>query len=126
MTKKDYIILAKAISEATTTGNNIVRALADALGRDNPKFDRHRFIVACEPVAPAAPVEPKVDFTIENHGSLFCIRPRNPEAVKWLRDTCPEDAQFLGNGMAVEPRYLDGVLNAIDEAGLVYATNRGA
>lgn len=55
----------------------------------------------------------KLDFTIENHGSILLFRPNTPAAKTWLRETAPEDAQFLGNAMAVEPRYVMNVATAI-------------
>lgn len=60
------------------------------------------------------------DFDIENHGSLFFVRPLTRKGKKFLKETAPEDAQFMGSAMAVEPRYIQGVLDAIVEAGLTY------
>jgi hypothetical protein len=57
MTKKDYILLAKAIlltksdlnvAGRETTGINMVaRNVANTLAQDNPRFDRVRFLAAC-------------------------------------------------------------------------------
>lgn len=52
MTKKDYIALARIMSDnrfsdRRRTWNNIYDALADMLERDNPKFDRAKFQAAC-------------------------------------------------------------------------------
>lgn len=58
------------------------------------------------------------DFQIESHGSISLVRPLNKAAAQWLVDTCPEDAQFMGNAMVVEPRYVFGVIDAIDAHGL--------
>lgn len=57
-------------------------------------------------------------FSIENHGSIILVRPLTAAAKAWLKETAPDDAQFLGNAMAVEPRCLDGVLDAIADAGM--------
>ena len=56
MTRKDYIILAKALSDALTyyqpplaCQQGVEAAafrIADALQRDNPNFDRGRFLTA--------------------------------------------------------------------------------
>ena len=53
MTRKDYVLLAEALnrSEAPYADGEMVRrsvaeCIADALARDNPRFDRHRFLVA--------------------------------------------------------------------------------
>ena len=58
------------------------------------------------------------DFSIENHGSLYLVRPLTQQAKQWLRQSAPEEAQFMGSAMAVEPRYVEGVLEAAREEGL--------
>ena len=62
MTRKDYILLAVAIresriydpTEATAPAQRefTARCIAAALARDNPRFDRDRFMKACEVVTP--------------------------------------------------------------------------
>ena len=52
------------------------------------------------------------DFTLENHGSIFLMRPRTKRAAAWLDDTAPEDAQFFANALAIEPRYVPNVAAA--------------
>lgn len=57
MTRKDYIKLAAAIKKARqdimfydnaqAAIESVVTGLADALGDDNPRFDRERFVKAC-------------------------------------------------------------------------------
>jgi hypothetical protein len=60
MTRKDYIAIAAAIKEARSHGAETVAAtefnlgvttatqrVADVLARDNPRFDRARFLTAC-------------------------------------------------------------------------------
>lgn len=57
MTKKDYIKIAATLKENHPTVDNSMQALsvwnvivldfADMLAKDNPLFDRHRFLVAC-------------------------------------------------------------------------------
>ena len=56
-------------------------------------------------------------FQLENHGSIFLIRPLNDAANQWLRETAPEDAQFFGDAMVVEPRYVREVIGAIEADG---------
>lgn len=54
MTKKDYQAIARAIHDACNSGKDnrivadIVDALADVMAADSPRFDRARFIEACE------------------------------------------------------------------------------
>jgi hypothetical protein len=59
-----------------------------------------------------------MDLLIENHGTIWLVRPVTDAAIQWLKDTAPEDAQFLGYAMAVETRYLDGVIEAARNDGL--------
>lgn len=59
----------------------------------------------------------KIDFSVTNCGSLFLVHPLTKAARAWLDETAPEDAQFMGTAMAVEPRYLEGVREAAREAG---------
>lgn len=54
MTKKDYIIIAKAINEMYLGHKDWVRNLeqvgnkfAETLKADNPRFDTERFLTAC-------------------------------------------------------------------------------
>ena len=52
MTRKDYQLIASVLSNFATDGtptddrDAIAYDLADALGADNPRFDRERFLVA--------------------------------------------------------------------------------
>ena len=62
MTKKDYQAIARAIHEQIVASINdphkthsrgglaaaIIDAIADVLAADNPRFDRARFVEACE------------------------------------------------------------------------------
>jgi hypothetical protein len=56
-------------------------------------------------------------FNIENHGSIVLVRPLSRDGAQWLQDTAPEDAQFFGDALCVEPRYIVGVCEAIIEVG---------
>lgn len=57
MTRKDYVLIAEAISYYQHYRNEterqiargVARELANALATDNPKFNRGRFLDACEP-----------------------------------------------------------------------------
>ena len=52
MTRKDYVLIAKVLSNYTAEGgvtierDEIARALADAFAVENPRFDRTRFLKA--------------------------------------------------------------------------------
>lgn len=62
-----------------------------------------------------------MDLSFENHGSLFLVRPLTDAGRKFLDETAPDDAQFLGLAMAVEPRYVPGVREAAQDYGLEVA-----
>lgn len=55
MSKKDYKAIAQIISDTTDATNIPVHTVTDALvsrlaiyfEKDNPNFDKHRFILAC-------------------------------------------------------------------------------
>lgn len=54
---------------------------------------------------------------LENHGSIWLLRPLDAAAREWLRETAPEEAQFMSDALAIEPRYVDGVVEAFTDAG---------
>lgn len=62
------------------------------------------------------------DLAVEHHGSVCLIRPYTQEGDAWLQRTAPDDAQFMGKAMAVEPRYIQGVIEAARAAGMKVAT----
>lgn len=65
---------------------------------------------------------PRIDIRLENHGSLYLARPLTDAAKEWINRTAPEDAQFLGNALAIEPRYVSGFCDAaIIDGGLEVA-----
>jgi hypothetical protein len=57
MTRKDYVLIAQTIADLMSDFNNggddsvslslVAQELADTLAKDNPRFDRDRFLVAC-------------------------------------------------------------------------------
>jgi hypothetical protein len=51
MTRKDYVMIADTIAtswhHSADSKADLAYRFADALEADNPRFDRHRFLVAC-------------------------------------------------------------------------------
>ena len=61
MTRKDYVLIAKAIKSSRVSNyldnpnralylngiDNAAHNMADALASDNPRFDRDKFLTAC-------------------------------------------------------------------------------
>ncbi len=61
---------------------------------------------------------PTVDFLCENHGSVFLLRPLTQPAQSWIEENLPSDAQWFGNGVVVEHRYIWAILEGIQNDGL--------
>lgn len=47
-----------------------------------------------------------IKFRYENHGSIVLARPLNRRSRAWVRRTAPDNAQFFGEALAIEPRYV--------------------
>ena len=59
----------------------------------------------------------RVDIRVENHGSLFLLRPvtaRGHEAIDAVIEGNTE-VQTLGGAIAVEPRYVSGLVAQLKE-----------
>lgn len=59
------------------------------------------------------------DFTVENHGSLFTFRPNTAAASAWCEDHIPEDANWWAGAVAVEPRFIEAIVDGASADGLV-------
>ncbi len=62
------------------------------------------------------------DFSIEGEGrfcSIYLLRPLTSAAFEWIDEHIPEDAQRLGNAIAVEHRYIGAIAAGIISDGLV-------
>jgi hypothetical protein len=68
------------------------------------------------------PSRTELDFKLENHGSLFLLRPLNSAAKEWmgehLRMDNPE-TQFWGDAIVIESRYVAPIVDGIIADGLV-------
>lgn len=62
-----------------------------------------------------------VDLKVENHGTIFLLRPVSSAGQAWIDEHIPEDAQSLGNAVAVEHRYIEDIVEGALEDGLVVA-----
>lgn len=58
------------------------------------------------------------DFTVQNHGSIFILTPHTPEAEAWVEEHIPDDAQLWGNGIVVEHRFIDNIVEGARADGL--------
>lgn len=57
------------------------------------------------------------DIIITNHGSVLIVAPQNETAREWLEDHT--DGMWYGGGLCVEPRYIDGLMEGMENDGLV-------
>lgn len=59
-----------------------------------------------------------MDFTLENHGTIFLLQPHSEEAKQWIKDHLPDDAQTFGPSTCIEHRYIADIVNGISADGL--------
>lgn len=58
------------------------------------------------------------DIEVENHGTIFLLRPLTTAGQEWLNEHIPEDAQTMGNAVACEPRYAIDIVVGMQRDGL--------
>jgi hypothetical protein len=51
-------------------------------------------------------------------GSLYLVRPVGEEAREWLNENIAEDAAYFGGALAVEPRYIEALLEGAQYDGI--------
>lgn len=59
-------------------------------------------------------------FEIENHGSIVLVRPGSDAVYDWLKENT--DGTWFGGALAVEPRYVAALEEALMEAGFAPAS----
>ena len=57
--------------------------------------------------------EAGLDFRCENHGSIFLLYPLSESAKSWVEENLPSDAQWFGNAVVIEHRYVWAILEGI-------------
>lgn len=62
-------------------------------------------------------IQMEPDFAVENHGSIFLVRPINPEVKNWLVENVSGENQWFGGAMVVEPRYVDNLVDGLESSG---------
>lgn len=60
---------------------------------------------------------PSPDFLLAHEGTIVTLRPQSMVASRWLHDNVDDTAAWHGDALVFEPRYLDQLGAAIDEAG---------
>jgi hypothetical protein len=64
------------------------------------------------------------DFEISHHGTLSLFHPLNDRANKWLGRHCTPDNehQYLARALAIDHRYVGGIVDLAIRDGLIQAT----
>lgn len=65
-----------------------------------------------------ASTAPTPDVSVENHGTIFLVRPLSQRANAWIGEHVPEDAMFFGGALVVEHRYVESIVAAIMDEGM--------
>ena len=59
------------------------------------------------------------DLRVDNHGSIILVTPLTPAGEEWIDiNVSPEPWQWLGRGLAVEPRYAGALIEGAMGDGL--------
>lgn len=59
-----------------------------------------------------------VDFHISDHGSVWLLAPVSKAAKEFVADNIDPGAQWFAGSVVIEWRYVEPIVNAIDDAGL--------
>jgi hypothetical protein len=59
----------------------------------------------------------KYDFRVEDHGSIALVHPLTEKGKRWMYLHAPEDTQWCGNAMVIEPRYVATYVEIVTEEG---------
>lgn len=63
-----------------------------------------------------------IDITIENHGTLYLLRPHTEPAHSWITENIDPSATFYGGALVVEPRYVEDIAIGMSADGLIIRT----
>ena len=67
-------------------------------------------------------LQPPADILVENHGSVFLLRPTSPVGQAWLQENViGEKTQLFGNAVVCEPRFVSDIVFGARGEGLVVA-----
>lgn len=58
------------------------------------------------------------DIRVENHGSIWLLRPVSERGTLWLDEHTDPAATWFGGALAVEPRYVADILEGARNDGL--------
>ncbi len=58
------------------------------------------------------------DFIVFGGGTVYMLLPKTAAAKDWVDDNLSSDRQTLGRAIAIEHRFLNPILDGINDAGL--------
>jgi hypothetical protein len=61
------------------------------------------------------------DFTLTDGGSVCLLTPTTSNARRWLDENIGEDAMYLGQGLAIERRYVQQIIDGVQSDGFEVA-----
>ena|SRR2546423_5566105 len=63
---------------------------------------------------------PTPDFEVQNHGSIFLLKPQTPAATAWVQEHIGSENGFqpYWPTVLIEPRYIDDIVSGIQSDGL--------
>jgi hypothetical protein len=98
-----------AFNEAgqVTPGLADLHALCDAQAAERAEVHAHAVLDA--------------DFRVSNHGSIALLIPRSEAARIWVDEHLPADRMTWGEGVVVEPRYLQNIVDGVEADGYTVA-----
>jgi hypothetical protein len=65
-------------------------------------------------------LQPSPDILVENHGSIFLLRPTTAVGQNWLRENVVgEETQVFGNAVVCEPRFVADIVFGARAEGVV-------
>jgi len=84
---------------------------------------RNGFSEKGEPVKTVRTSQIKVDFLVENHGSIFLLKPRTPSATSWVEEHIGRENGYQPYypTVVVEHRYIADIVAGIQNDGLAVA-----
>ena len=74
--------------------------------------------------SPTQSENPQPDFIVENHGSIFLLKPLTPNALSWVEEHIGQHNGFQPNyphSIVVEHRYISDIVEGIQNDGLAVA-----
>ena len=60
----------------------------------------------------------RIDFVVRDEGTIWLFTPLTPAALQFLSDHIQEGAQYFGDSLIVEHRYVEDLLLGLSEHGL--------